>query len=189
VNASALSAAQVLQATAAGYSSSNTVTGTVHDDDVYTVGALYKVNSDLKVFGGYERIASTNPKSLLVSGFQDMGYSVFNPNQTAFAKTRIYQFVWGGVRYNATQKLEFDAAYYWQHQNDYGSGANLGCHTSMSGTCSGQQNVVSLVADYHFTRKFDAYAGVMYSNVADGLASGFLHNNNVAPTVGLRYTF
>jgi len=30
---------------------------------------------------------------------------------------------------------------------------------------------------------------VMYSEALGGLSSGFYHNNNVAPTVGIRYTF
>jgi hypothetical protein len=29
----------------------------------------------------------------------------------------------------------------------------------------------------------------MYSDALNGLASGFLHNNNVSPSVGVRYTF
>jgi len=46
-----------------------------------------------------------------------------------------------------------------------------------------------VVADYHFSKKFDSYAGVMYSQALNGLANGFYHNNNIAPTVGIRYTF
>jgi predicted porin len=58
-----------------------------------------------------------------------------------------------------------------------------------SATCSGQLNAVSAYADYHFTKRFDIYGGIMYSVVTGGLASGFFNPNNVAPTVGLRYTF
>jgi hypothetical protein len=58
-----------------------------------------------------------------------------------------------------------------------------------SGTCSGQLNAVSAYADYHFTKRFDIYGGIMYSVVTGGLASGYFNPNNIAPTVGVRYTF
>jgi len=35
----------------------------------------------------------------------------------------------------------------------------------------------------------DAYAGFMYSQVNNGLASGFLHRSAIDPTVGLRFQF
>jgi hypothetical protein len=60
-----------------------------------------------------------------------------------------------------------------------------------------EQLKVSLYTDYHFTMRFDAYAGIAYSNVAGGLAIAILHgpgvpyysNTNLAPTVGARFTF
>jgi hypothetical protein len=56
---------------------------------------------------------------------------------------------------------------------------------------------VSSMTDHHFTKRFDAYAGIAYSNVSGGLAIAIPHgpgvpynyNNNVAPTVGARFTF
>jgi predicted porin len=58
-----------------------------------------------------------------------------------------------------------------------------------SGTCSGSLNAVSGVIDYHFTKRFDAYAGMMYSAVSGGLAAGYFNAVNFAPTAGVRYTF
>jgi len=55
--------------------------------------------------------------------------------------------------------------------------------------CSGSLDAVSLVADYHFTKRLDAYAGAMYSTVADGLASGYLNRNSIDPTIGTRIQF
>ena len=43
--------------------------------------------------------------------------------------------------------------------------------------------------DWQFAKKFDAYAGFMYSRVHDGLANGYLFTNNFAPTAGLRFRF
>ncbi len=37
--------------------------------------------------------------------------------------------------------------------------------------------------------KWDAYFGIMYSNVNGGLSNGYLVRNNLDPTVGLRFRF
>jgi predicted porin len=50
-------------------------------------------------------------------------------------------------------------------------------------------DAVSLVADYRFAKRFDVYAGAMFSKVANGLANGFLNTSTVDPIIGLRFTF
>jgi predicted porin len=57
-------------------------------------------------------------------------------------------------------------------------------------------DAVSFVADWRFAKRFDAYAGIMWSQVQNGLANGFLLApagiNKVSaydPGVGLRYQF
>ncbi len=58
-----------------------------------------------------------------------------------------------------------------------------------SGACSGTLQAASGFVDYHFTKRFDIYAGVMYSVLTGGLQSGAFNASNWAPTVGVRYTF
>ena len=58
-----------------------------------------------------------------------------------------------------------------------------------SATCSGTIDTISGFVDYHFTKRFDVYAGMMYSVFGGGLASGFYNVNNWAPSVGARFTF
>jgi len=190
-------ATSAIAAELAGYDLSKTVTGTVFDADSYTIAARYDLNR-VKFFGGFDYIRSMNPSSPLPIGTTASnsigavdigGYYLFNPSQTAFTRNRDQEIVWGGLRYAATTKLELDAAYYYLHQNSYATGANTGCDDTRASNCSGDEHVFSLVADYHFSKKFDSYAGVMYSEALNGLASGFYHNNNLAPTVGIRYTF
>jgi predicted porin len=188
-NASALSAAQLLTVTGLGYSSGQSLAFTVHDDTTYTLAARYNLAANANLFAGYENIQSSNPSSPLPVGFNDMGYTGAIVNNSAFPRTRVLQYAWVGGRYFATPKIELDAAWYYVNQNAYGTGANAGCSGVQSGSCSGSENVFSAVADYHFTKKFDAYAGVANSQVVGGLASGYFHNNNVSPTVGLRYSF
>ena len=64
-------------------------------------------------------------------------------------------------------------------------------------SCAGTLDEVSLYVDYHFTKRFDAYAGIAYSQVTGGLAIAIPHgpgvpyyyNNNIAPVVGGRFAF
>jgi predicted porin len=58
-----------------------------------------------------------------------------------------------------------------------------------SSKCAGTQDAISAMIDYRLLKRLDIYGGVMYSRVNGGLASGYLHANNVAPTVGLRLQF
>jgi predicted porin len=55
--------------------------------------------------------------------------------------------------------------------------------------CSGEENVVSLVADYRFAKRFDGYLGTMYTGVQDGLANGFLNKSTLTTTTGIRFKF
>jgi hypothetical protein len=51
--------------------------------------------------------------------------------------------------------------------------------------------------DHHFTKRFDSFAGVAYSFVSGGLAIAIPHkpgvpynsDNNLAPTIGSRFSF
>jgi predicted porin len=49
--------------------------------------------------------------------------------------------------------------------------------------------VLTLVLDYRLSKRFDAYAGSMYSGVRDGLANGYLFKTNIATSAGLRFKF
>ena len=189
VSAGSLSAQQVAATQALGFDPDNSFAATVSDNESYTIAARYSLGK-LKVYGGYEYIRSTNPSSPLAPGFVDIGgYTGSVVNNAAFTKPREQSIAWTGARYQVTQALEVDGAYYYLHQNSYATGANAGCNDTRAGNCSGDEHVVSLVADYHFSKKFDSYAGVEYSQALNGLASGFYHNNNLSPTVGIRYTF
>jgi hypothetical protein len=65
---------------------------------------------------------------------------------------------------------DLTAAYYQYNQK---SNAANGCTNAGAGTCAGELHDASLVADYHFTKRFDGYAGVNCSLVQNGLAIPF----------------
>lgn len=185
-----LSAAQVMQLPALGFSVSNSLSATISDNRTIAVMGLYKFDP-LKLFASFEHIEYSNPTTPLSAGFSDIGgYNLAFVNNKAFPKNRILQVYWAGARYSVMSRLDLTLAYYLVHQNSYGTGTASGCSTDIAGSCSGTLQAYSVDADYTFTRHFDAYLGAMYSSVRDGFANGYLFTtNNINPTIGVRYKF
>jgi predicted porin len=100
----------------------------------------------------------------------DIGINVNDPAQ--------YTLEWLGAKYAMASGWTFSAAYYHAHQNSWTIGLlstgtqGIGC-VDAGLLCGGSFNEASVSADYTFTKHLDAYAGVNYSNVTDGLASGY----------------
>jgi predicted porin len=189
VTASSLTAAQVAALPALGYPASNSLAATISDNTAYALMALYQLDR-LKFSAGYEYIRYANPAAPLSAGFIDIGgYVLAFVNNTAYDESKIVQVYWGGVRYTAVTGLELTAAYYGVHQDAYGSGIQAGCSTDAHSVCSGSLEAFSFDADYRFNLHFDAYVGVMYSDVRAGMAAGYLYTSNINPTIGVRYKF
>ncbi|MDB6083602.1 MAG: porin [Gammaproteobacteria bacterium] len=189
VSTSSLSAAQVALLPALGFSPNNSLAGTISDNTTFGVMGLYNMGAP-KFFFGYEHIRYANPSTPLAAGFDDIGgYKLAFVNNAAFPTDKILQVYWAGVKYTLIPELDLTAAYYGYHQNSYGTGANAGCSGVQAGTCSGTLDAYSIDADYRLTKRFDAYAGVMYTGVHNGLANGYLHTTDMNPTIGIRYKF
>lgn len=187
VSVGPLTAAQVTQVQALGYSPRTSLAGTISDNDAYSLMASYTLDRDLKFFAGYEYIDYSNPSVPLQAGTTDIGgYTLAIVNNTAFPHDKILQVVWGGAKYAVTSKVDLTGAYYHYGQNSYGAKS---CSDTSAATCSGTLNAWSMVADYRFAKRFDAYLGFMYSQVSGGQAAGYLYNNDFAPTTGVRFNF
>jgi predicted porin len=190
ISLSALSVGQVGTLPASD-SITNSLSGTVSDNASYSLMASYKLDA-FKFFAGVENIKYTNPSQPLPVGYVDIGgYVLAYVNNTAYDKAKIVNVYWGGVRYTVIKNLDLTAAYYGYHQNSYASGADAGCSSAkISGACSGNFDSFSFDADYQVTRRFDVYAGAMYSGVKDGVANGYdLKTTNINPTIGARFKF
>ena len=194
IGAASLSAAQVADLPALGYSTTNSLAGTVSDNTTYSVMAMYDFGAP-KIYGGYEHIQYANPTDPLTPGYVDEGGYILafvnvqaGPTSTYFHDKDL-QIYWAGVKYVFAPRFELTAAYYGIKQNSYASGANTGCTTNKAGSCSGTENVYSVAGVLHMSRRFDSYAGVMYSQVSDGLSNGFLNTSTVVPTIGVRFKF
>ena len=196
VSVSTLSAAQVGELPALGLSSQNSVSGTISDNASFGVMASYDLGPVLPVvpvvvYGGYEHITYMNPSINLAPGFDDIGgYKLGAVSNTAYVDAdKILQVYWVGGRYAVTPQFTAAVAYYGEKQNAYAVGADANCSNVASGKCSGHFNAISVSLDYHFSKRFDSYAGVMWSNVSHGLAFDYINTTMFDPTIGVRFSF
>jgi predicted porin len=203
VSISSLSAAQVADlqtgtctaaapATPQCYSISNSVSATISDNQTYMATGLYDFGPGvpLKLYAGYEHIAFDNPTDKLAAGTLTIGgYVLAFVNNAAYDNQKILQVYWGGLKYTLVPNLDLLLAYYGYKQNSYATGANAGCSTTKSSGCSGTERAASIVFDYRLSKRFDLYAGSMWSGVQDGLANDFINKDNIATTIGLRFKF
>jgi predicted porin len=190
ISVASLSADQVGLLPALGFSANNSLAATISDNTSFSIMGFYNLGI-VRFFAGYEHISFANPHTPLQAGFDDIGgYKLAFVNNTAFPTDKVMQVFWAGAKYKVLPSVELTAAYYGYKQNSYGTGASAGCSTSIAATCSGTLDSFSLDAVWHLSKRFDAYAGALYTGVHDGLANGYVfHTTDINPTVGLRFTF
>ena len=183
ISVASLSAAQVLK------EPQGSLAATVSDNTSYGLMAKYATTPLFlgTIYAGWEHIMFHNPASPVPAGAGDIGgYVLSVVNNTAYTHHRDLDVVWAGLKYHVTHSLDTTVAYYHYGQANYDT---VACSNASAGSCSGALDAVSLAADYKFNKYFDVYAGTMYSKVADGLASGYLHNNTVNTMTGVRFNF
>ena len=176
------------------------LTATLSDDTSAMLLAKYS-NGPVKLFAGYEYIQYAPPSNTFAAGtgFVDTAGSFIcagciainntNINSTAFnAGNRLLHVFWTGINYTVITDVDVMAGYY--HYDQPTSGAPANCAAALTpATCHGTFDAVSFAVDWQFAKKFDAYAGFMFSQVNGGLANGYLNRNTIDPTVGLRFRF
>jgi predicted porin len=171
----------------------------------------------LTLYAGYEWIQFTNPSDPQTSSFFDDGYQLFyngaaastgvgSPNGTAIANNafnascgsgagctnEIFQVMWTGAKYGITRDLDFIGAYYHYIQNQFviaSSAATCANNGAANSRCYGWYDTYSMVLDWRFLPKWDAYIGVTYSAAFGGIAFGDITTNNLATTAGVRFRF
>jgi predicted porin len=188
-----------------------TVSATVSDNTNVTVGAKYEVDR-LKLYAGYELNQFANPSDTYAAGtgFSDIAGDFICSGCTALNGTtisttsfshgdKIQQFVWFGGKYALTDALDLTGAYYHVWQNDYSGGGAVKnaagvitanpCSVSnrAQASCAGSLDAGSVLLDWRFAPKWDTYVGVLYTKLNGGMDSGFLSNNSLSTTAGLRF--
>jgi predicted porin len=176
------------------------LTATLSDDSSVMLVGKY-TNGPLKLFAGYEFIQFARPSTPFLTGtgfntiagdFVCAGCAAINNtniNNTAFnAGDRLLHVFWTGAKYAVTDNLDLIGGYYHYSQPTFGAFVNCNNPSAFS-NCHGTFDAVSFVADWQFAKKFDAYAGIMFSQVNGGLANGFINRSSIDPTIGLRFRF
>jgi predicted porin len=173
------------------------LTATISDDTSVMLLGKY-ANGPLNLYGGYEWIRyapPSDPQSFFTNIAGDFlcagcaGFNNTNIVNTAFdAGDKTLHVFWTGAKYAVTPELNVIGAYYHYSQPTFGAPTNCAAGPTPA-NCSGTLDAFSFVVDWQFAKKFDAYAGLMYSQVNAGLANGYLHHGTVDPTVGLRFKF
>lgn len=142
-----------------------------------------------KVAGGYEWIKYQNPLNPQTSNFTDIAgitVAAVDISNTAYTIPKTINVFWIGGRYKITDTVDTGVGYYHYYQPSYAATA---CSNSSKSSCSGSLDAVSFDVDWQFAKKLDVYAGMMFSEVQNGLSSGYLHGENFAPSAGLRFRF
>jgi predicted porin len=134
----------------------------------------FPTKDKLSLYAGYTHIVKAHSDYTVGSGQDNTPIFVgINVNDSA-----IYSMEWAGAKYAMSSGWNFTGAYYHVRQNSWTIGLGpsgtegLGC-TAAGLLCAGDFNEVSLVADYVINKHYDVYGGVNWSEVTDGLASGF----------------
>lgn len=191
IGAGALSAAQMAMPGV----DPNSLSATISDTSAWAA-MLSWTSGPLRISGGFERIKFENPDDPLAPGFTGLGgYRFSFVNNSAYNINKVLKVSFLGAKYNFTKEFSLSGGFYHYDQNDYhftvsdGQTLRAPCSDASAGSCSGTLNAYSLMADYRFTKRFDVYAGAMYSKVDDGLANGYLHKDNLNTMVGARFSF
>jgi len=185
--------------TSAGFSSiaacenSTVLNGTIADTEAWAIMGKYAFGN-ATIMGGYQHIAWNNPSETLTNLNTIGGYTLFAAglNTTQYQTERDNDIYWIGGKYAFTPKLIGTAAYYRLDQNSWIAKAGA-CNNlkgvAASPNCAGSMNFYSITADYQATKRMDLYAGVSWSDVSDGLASGFANTNIFNFAFGTRFRF
>ena len=165
--------------TNAGFLGSSTLANVLSDNDQVMVGAKYRYEA-FTFYGGYEYFKLSKPSVKAPLALQtDDGYGGY-AYTNVYITPKVEQIVWTGVKYAYDAKLDLIAGYTHVLQDAYAANsytsqtpaqaaAGLGkgvktyapCHTTASSNCSGTENAISLVADYHYTKNLELYGGEM----------------------------
>ncbi len=181
-------------------STDNTLYGIVTDNNAGMAAAKYSSEA-IKVYAGYEYIWQNNPANPLGVGASDQGgYFLSGVEDNNLDSEKRVQIWWTGAKYTYRKKTDATFAWYQQRQNDFRVPSTCSTNPAignMRASCAGTLNEGSFYVDHHFTKRFDSFVGIAYSFVSGGLDIAIPHgpgvpfesDNNLAPTVGSRFSF
>jgi predicted porin len=175
----------------------NTEYGIVTNNSAIMLAGKY-VWDPFKFYGGFEYIRFTNPANPLgVGATAQGGYLLSGVEDNNLDSPKKVRVGWTGVKYSYSSQGDVTLSFYREWQNDFRLPPECSASAGFRSSCAGNLNEVSLYTDYHFTKRFDVYAGIAYSSVHGGLDIAIPHgpgvpyyySTNLAPAVGGRFAF
>ena len=179
----------------------NSAQAIISDNTGWALAGKYTYDQ-WKFYVGWAHVIYHDPADNAGIGAQNDqgGYALSAVTNGFFTHAKLLDTVWGGARYAYDSRTDIVGAFYVEHQNGFGSSADLATCSlpaynrvtqaaPRSPKCAGNLYGASAYVDYHFTRRFDVYGGIMFNAVDGGIQSGFYSPTNWAPTVGARFTF
>ena len=202
VTANAATASSIF--TAPATFSTTTVKAQITDGESWSVQGKYSFDfgggqkdegpgAKLTFYGGYDNIDSNPARSKeFIGDTVAGGYVIGTNSSSSFVTPRIMQPAWAGVRYELPSGWSFSGAYYHLEQNHFigvTTAPLFGAPNEQAGNLAGATDDASFVIDYRFNKHYDVYAGINYSRIDGGLASGYLSNDNTSFVTGARLKF
>ena len=187
-----------------------TLSATAADTKAFLLAAKYTFDATkTTIRGGYEReefnnpsnpgtAAQVGPPAVAATGDQAVnslfGYTVTSVGVASYASQKNINVLWIGGTQEITSAFSVSAAWYRASQNSWTAGATgseycgdaSGKHNTL---CSGATNYYSLVLDYRFSKRTDAYVGIMKDTASGGMATGYTDPSNRITAIGLRHSF
>lgn len=217
LTASPATGTQSIYAPPANYSTTQ-VNAQITDSDSWSVQGRYTFDfggslkddtaSRLTFYGGFEDIRYYNSSAArdaeylgdTIEGGYTIGHlaAITGVSKASsyyfYASTRELEVAWTGAKYELPWGLSFSAGYYYIYQPAFSSASVLstpqaGSPNQQKAYTAGSLNDGSFVVDYRFDKHFDVYAGINYSTIDGGLASGYLANNDTSVVTGVRLKF
>jgi predicted porin len=169
----------------------------------------YVPGGKVTLYAGYMNIDFSNPTDPVSNFSNTIGGYALNPvTNNRFATDLTRQLAWTGATYEV-DKWRFTGAYYWYGTGDYlkttsgvvnncaqetqvnriAKAAGSGIGNPVGANCHGDFNQVSFVADYEFTKHFDVYTGVSWTETNGGLNSTALQTEQLSVMSGVRPRF
>ena len=168
------------------------IAATAADTRAYMLSMKYNITPATALKFGYERESFGNPSNPGADKAvtQLYGQVLTGPaNVTAFASQKILNVYWLGAAYDVNKSWSVAGGLYHVLQNSYATGAVAGCATNVNAACSGKLDYDSVMADYRFSKRTDAYAAFMISRVTGGPSAGYFDSVNHIVGVGMRHVF
>jgi GBP family porin len=164
---------------------------TDYNTDAFMIAAKYTFG-EATIRGGFEEYTLKTPSdSVAALGITSLyGYTI--GNSTTFAQAnQTTDVLWIGGDYNFTPSLNLAVGFYDQNpkqSDDYVASATS--TLPKVGQADGNIYSYSALLDYHFTKRTDVYAGMMYSQYkGDNYPSSVYNSSNYIVAFGMRTKF